>query len=184
MTSDLIMRASTIRSEYGIEIDLKRGRLSVLCKVGKFANRGCCERLHGAVESIYDLTCCLRGIPLRAPAFFRVTGVAMADQGAGVKPKRAFGDLLAALLDALKDALVVLRPQTLFVTDAEMIRRIGVPDKIARAAIKVLDENPYSGFPKKSEVWGNRRYWPAVEIWFQKQQELETKPESGKSRLR
>jgi hypothetical protein len=91
---------------------------------------------------------------------------------------------MAALLDALKDALQALRPQTLFVTDAEMIRRIGVPDKIARAAIKVLDENPYSGFPKKSEVWGNRRYWPAVELWFQKHQDLDNAPDPGKPRLR
>ena len=92
-------------------------------------------------------------------------GVAMAEQGEGVRrPRKSLQDLLAGLLDALKDALTALRPQTLFVTDAEMIRRIGVPDKIARAAINALDENPYSGFPKKSEVWGNRRYWPAVEL--------------------
>jgi len=109
----------------------------------------------------------------------------MVERGEGVKqPKRTLRDLLVALLDALKDALLVLRPQTLFVTDAEMIRRIGVPDKIARAAIKVLDENPYSGFPKKSEVWGNRRYWPAVELWFQKHQDLDTGAEPGKPRLR
>jgi hypothetical protein len=108
----------------------------------------------------------------------------MVEQGEGLKKPKALRDLLVALLEALKDALVALRPQTLFVTDAEMIRRIGIPDKIARAAIKVLDENPYSGFPKKSEVWGNRRYWPAVELWFRKQQDLETPPEPGKPRLR
>ena len=55
---------------------------------------------------------------------------------------------------------------------------------IVDAAIKVLDENPYSGFPKKSEVWGNRRYWPAVELWFQKHQDLDTGPDPGKPRLR
>ena len=88
--------------------------------------------------------------------------------------KRKTWELLAALLDALKDALLALRPQTLFVSDVEMIRRIGVPEKIARAAIKALDENPHSGFPKKSEIWGNRRYWPAVKVWFQEQQELDT----------
>jgi hypothetical protein len=108
----------------------------------------------------------------------------MVERGEGVKEPRKLRDLLAAVLDALKDALLALRPQTLFVTDAEMIRRMGVPDKIARAAIKVLDENPYSGFPKKSEVWGNRRYWPAVELWFAKQQDLEAAPEPGKPRLR
>lgn len=97
----------------------------------------------------------------------------MTGEGEDAKERKTpFRELLAALLDALKDALAALRPQTLFVTDIEMIRRIGVPEKIARAAIKALDENPRSGFPKKSELWGNRRYWPAVEIWFQEQQEV------------
>ena len=108
----------------------------------------------------------------------------MAEQVEGAKRRKPLREVLAALLDALRDALLALRPPTLFVTDAEMIRRIGVPDKIARAAIKALDENPYSGFPKKSEVWGNRRYWPAVELWFQKHQDLDTGPDPGKPRLR
>jgi hypothetical protein len=51
---------------------------------------------------------------------------------------------------------------TLFVTDAELIRRLGVPEKIARAAIRMLDRDPRSGFPKKQKLWGDRRYWPAV----------------------
>lgn len=106
------------------------------------------------------------------------SGVAMTEQDQGAKKGRSFRELLAALLDALKDALLALRPQTLFVTDTEMIRRIGVPDKIARAAIRALDENPRSRFPQKSALWGNRRYWPAIEDWFQKQHELETGPES------
>jgi hypothetical protein len=108
-----------------------------------------------------------------------VHGAAVAEQVEGVRErKKPLRDLLAALLDALRDALLAVRAPTLFVTDPEMIRRIGVPDKIARAAIKALDENPYSGFPKKSEVWGNRRYWPAVEIWFQQHQGLEASPKA------
>jgi hypothetical protein len=102
---------------------------------------------------------------------------AMTEEGEKERPLR---ELLFALLDALKDALLALRPQTLFVTDTDMIRRIGVPEKIARAAIRALDENPLSGFPQKSELWGNRRYWPAVEAWFREQQDLDTK----KPRLR
>ena len=113
----------------------------------------------------------------RAMVFFSdaevVCGVAVADQVEGAKSRKPLRDVVADLLDALRDALLALRPPTLFVTDAEMIRRIGVPDKIARAAIKALDENPYSGFPKKSEVWGNRRYWPAVELWFEQHQGLD-----------
>jgi hypothetical protein len=57
----------------------------------------------------------------------------------------------------------------LFVTDAEMIRRLGVPEKHARAAIFMLDRRRDSGFPPKIALWGNRRYWPAVKAWFDRQ---------------
>jgi hypothetical protein len=106
----------------------------------------------------------------------------MTEQDDGTKEKKKRRDLLAALLDALKNGLRALRPQTLFVADAEMIRRIGVPEKLARAAIRALDENPDSGFPKKSALWGDRRYWPAVEVWFQEQYDLETGREPRKPR--
>jgi hypothetical protein len=55
---------------------------------------------------------------------------------------------------------------TLFVTDAEMIRRMGAPEKTARAALRELDRDKGSGFPQKKALWGNRRYWPAVKQWF------------------
>ena len=106
----------------------------------------------------------------------------MTGQDEGAKERKTLGELLTALLDALKDALSALRQPTLFVTDAEMIRRIGVPEKIARAAIRALDENPHSRFPRKSALWGNRRYWPAVEVWFQEQHDFETGREPRKPR--
>jgi hypothetical protein len=55
---------------------------------------------------------------------------------------------------------------TLFVTDAELIRRLGVPEKVARPAIHMLDDKKGTGFPKKNPLWGNRRYWPAVVAYF------------------
>jgi hypothetical protein len=56
---------------------------------------------------------------------------------------------------------------TLYLTDAELIRRMGVPEKIARQAIEVLDRDPRrSGFPQKSKLWGDRRYWPAVKAYL------------------
>ncbi len=64
----------------------------------------------------------------------------------------------AAKLEREKDKL--------FVTDAELIRRLGVPEKIARRVIRALDAKP-SGFPKQQELWGNRRYWPAIEKWLE-----------------
>lgn len=71
-----------------------------------------------------------------------------------------------ALLRKLIETLLDAKSPTLFVTDAELIRRSGVPEKIARAAIHMLDHNPHSGFPQKQSLWGNRRYWPAVVDYF------------------
>lgn len=53
----------------------------------------------------------------------------------------------------------------LWLTDAELIRRMGVPERQARAALRDLDR-PGSGFPKKQKLWGDRRYWPAVQAYF------------------
>jgi hypothetical protein len=66
------------------------------------------------------------------------------------------------------------RPETiererhkLFVTDAELMRRLGLDSKIARPVIAMLDaQHKTSGFPQKQKLWGNRRYWPAVKVWF------------------
>lgn len=55
---------------------------------------------------------------------------------------------------------------TLYITDEELIRRLGAPRKAARAALHMLDRTPGSGFPKKQALWGNRRYWPAVQAYF------------------
>jgi hypothetical protein len=61
----------------------------------------------------------------------------------------------------------VLAEPTLFVTDAELIGRLGVPEKVAAyAAIHVLDRTRDSAFPQKQATWGHRRYWPAVKQWF------------------
>jgi hypothetical protein len=46
---------------------------------------------------------------------------------------------------------------------------MGVPEKIGRAALQVLDANKTSGFPRKQKLWGDRRYWPAVKAYFERQ---------------
>lgn len=57
---------------------------------------------------------------------------------------------------------------TIWVTDAELIRRSGVPEKIMRANLRALDGNPRSGFPRKEKLWGDRRHWPSVlDYWKQ-----------------
>ena len=52
----------------------------------------------------------------------------------------------------------------LYLTDAELIRRLGVPDKTLRRILPEL-ENKH-GFPKKQKLFGELRYWPAVKLWL------------------
>lgn len=73
----------------------------------------------------------------------------------------------AEALEAEKDKL--------WLTDAELIRRLGVPERDARVALRELDSKP-SGFPKKSKLWGNRRYWPAVNDYFDQVYGLKVPP--------
>ena len=60
------------------------------------------------------------------------------------------------------------RHDTLWVNDAELIRRLGIPEKKARRLLRQLDDcnGRKSGFPQKREVFDNRRYWPAVREYF------------------
>lgn len=58
------------------------------------------------------------------------------------------------------------REPTLWVTDAELIRRLGVPEKIAYSTLRRLDAAPNLGFPQKQAMWGNRRFWPGVKAYF------------------
>lgn len=57
--------------------------------------------------------------------------------------------------------------QTLWVTDAELIRRLGVPEKIMRANLRAFDRDRGSGFPQKRALYGNRRFWPAVLAYYE-----------------
>lgn len=57
-----------------------------------------------------------------------------------------------------------------WVTDQELIRRSGVPEKIMRRLLKALDANPRSGFPPKDKLWGDRRYWPLVKDYWDTEQ--------------
>jgi hypothetical protein len=54
----------------------------------------------------------------------------------------------------------------LFLTDAELIRRLGVPEKIMRPMLPGLEAK--YGFPRKQALFGGRRYWPAVKFWLDK----------------
>ncbi len=53
-----------------------------------------------------------------------------------------------------------------YLTDAELIRKLGVPEKFMRGILPGL-ETKY-GFPPKQPLFNGRRYWPAVKAWMDK----------------
>lgn len=55
---------------------------------------------------------------------------------------------------------------SLYIDDDDLAKRLGVAPKTVNEALRVLDHDPRSGFPKKQPLWGNRRYWPAVKAYF------------------
>lgn len=75
----------------------------------------------------------------------------------------------------MTDAPTIER-ETLWVTDAELIRRMGCPEKIARDALRMLDRDRRSGFPQKQKLWGDRRYWPAVKSYLDRTNGLKMDP--------
>lgn len=69
----------------------------------------------------------------------------------------------------------------LWVTDAEIIRRLGVSEKTGYAAIHRLEKSSL-GFPEKQRVWGKKRYWPAVKAFFDEQYGLKSGGSTARSR--
>lgn len=55
--------------------------------------------------------------------------------------------------------------EKLYVTDAELIRKLGVPERVGRVAIRDWAMRQPT-FPKPDELMGGRRYWPAVKEWL------------------
>lgn len=55
----------------------------------------------------------------------------------------------------------------LYVTDAQMIRKLNIPEKVIRPVIAMLDaQHEANRFPQKDPLFGGRRYWPLVKAWF------------------
>jgi len=84
----------------------------------------------------------------------------------------------------MTDQATQTRPskEGLFVTDAELIRRSGLPEKYARKMLMHLD-NPKNktGFPQKLPFYGDRRYWPDVEKYFERTSRARVGPSQGGS---
>lgn len=54
--------------------------------------------------------------------------------------------------------------EALYVSDAEIMRRLGVGEKTIRVAIRELERS--RGFPRKDPLFGEKRYWPAVRAFL------------------
>jgi hypothetical protein len=64
--------------------------------------------------------------------------------------------------------------RVLYVTDAEMLRRIGISEKIGRIAIRELEKRQV--FPARDPLFGNKRYWPAVRAFLDARNGVTTTP--------
>lgn len=53
-----------------------------------------------------------------------------------------------------------------YVTDVQISEIWGVCDKTARRAIKALERA--GGFPRRDPLFGNKRYWPAVDAFMKR----------------
>jgi hypothetical protein len=54
----------------------------------------------------------------------------------------------------------------LWISDADLIRWLGLPEKKGRQVLRKLDQDRRTGFPQKNAFWDNRRYVPAVKQWI------------------
>jgi hypothetical protein len=56
----------------------------------------------------------------------------------------------------------------LFVTDAELLRRLGLPEKIGRRMLREVEKHlpGRQRFPQQDPLFGRRRFYPAVLQWL------------------
>ena len=66
------------------------------------------------------------------------------------------------------------RRDALFISDAEMYRRLGVGEGIGRVAVRELEKRQI--FPPKDPLFGNKRYWPAIRAFLDARAGLSASP--------
>ena len=54
----------------------------------------------------------------------------------------------------------------LWISDADLIRWLGLPEKKGRQVLRQLDQDRRSGFPQKKPFWNNQRYVPAIKEYL------------------
>lgn len=60
--------------------------------------------------------------------------------------------------------------EPLYVSDAEIVRRLGVSPKTAGRAIASLEA--HQGFPPRDNLFAGKRYWPAVKAFLDRRSGL------------
>lgn len=75
-------------------------------------------------------------------------------------------------LGAKSIAQQAVQREPLYVSDSELIELLNVPEKTMREALRALDlmGGRHSGFPQKNKLMGNRRHWPSVKTYFERQE--------------
>lgn len=52
----------------------------------------------------------------------------------------------------------------LYLSDAELVKRLGIGEKTGRVAFRELERA--RGFPQKDPLFADKRYWPAVKAFL------------------
>lgn len=82
----------------------------------------------------------------------------------------------------MSDHLPKDRSEALFVSDGELIRRLGIGERTARMAIRALERE--RGFPRKDPLFGDKRYWPAVQAFLDRRAGISIGGERPQPQLR
>lgn len=61
------------------------------------------------------------------------------------------------------------KASALYITDAQVAERIGLPTEDLKDMMPTLER---SGFPLKDPLFNNRRYWPAIQAFLDKRNGL------------
>ena len=56
-----------------------------------------------------------------------------------------------------------MKPDPLFLTDEQIVDRLGVSEKVWQVAVFGLERG---GFPMKDPMFSNKRYWPACRAFL------------------
>jgi hypothetical protein len=71
---------------------------------------------------------------------------------------------------------MAVRPDPLFVTDAEIANRVGIAANAFKTVLTALEK---AGFPRPDPLFCGRRYWPACKRFLDRRYNLDTSSMPG-----